>query len=56
MVGILPEILFPDKSMLCSIFNALMLAWRLPSNELDDRFKNNRFSRPHKLDGIDEDG
>ena len=55
MDGILPEILFRDKSMLCSIFNALMLAWRFPSNELNDKFKNNRFSRLHKLDGIDED-
>ena len=55
MIGILPEILFPDKSMLCSIFNALMLAWRIPSNELNDKSKNNRFSRLHKLDGIDED-
>ena len=55
MVGILPEILFPDKSMLCSIFNPLMLAWRFPSNELNDKSKNNRFSRLHKLDGIDED-
>ena len=55
MARILPEILFQDKSMLCSIFNALMLAWRFPSNELDDKFKNNRFSRLHKLEGIDQD-
>ena len=55
MARIFPEILFQDKSMLCSIFNALMLACRFPSNELDDKFKNNIFSRLHKLDGIDED-
>ena len=54
MAGIFPEILFQNNSMLCSIFNGLMLAWRFPSNELDDKFKNTKFSRLHKLDGIDE--
>ena len=55
MVGMLPEILFQDKSMVCSIFNALMFAWRLPPSELSDKSKDRRFSRLHKLDGIDED-
>ena len=55
MVGMLPEILFQDKSMVCSIFNALMFAWRLPPSELRDKSKDRRFSRLHKVDGIDED-
>lgn len=55
MVGILPEMMFQDKSMICNIFNALMFAWRLPLSELNDKSKKWRFSRIHELEGIDED-
>jgi hypothetical protein len=52
MLGIFPVIWLQDKSMLTITFDFFMFGDKYPPREFDDRFKNNRFSRLHKFNGI----
>lgn len=54
MLGMLPVIWFRDKSICSIVFACFKFGGRYPPKEFDDRSRNNRFSKSHIFNGIDD--